>query len=312
MDKQSESEETDHTSDVQPLAEPPRRRRPLATHLLAAVVVLGLILGAGLLVRSSPFEGTATRVASPTAAPGPFAEYQAGGLAVSMHVLIGGPNFLSELLPVKLLLENLTQQPIMLFGPDSADDLCQPPALQAQLSGGSLPSFHLIQDASMSCYAVLRITTIIPGQTLTIRQYLPLTMSGRVTLTAGLWNFAKRFPGAPTISPQEETSPLAGHWPSFQLQVAPRVPPERAISLEARPNKVIIHLPAGANPQVLAFQSKTCLDAPVRGPGLFEEPTWVPVYDNELDQLSCGTMHESWAYVVSAPGYEIVSGSQST
>jgi hypothetical protein len=69
----------------------------------------------------------------------------------------GGSYFLSELLPVELTLENRTQQPIMLFGPDSADDLCQLPALQAQLSGGRLPSFHLIQDLPLSCVGVLLV-----------------------------------------------------------------------------------------------------------------------------------------------------------
>jgi hypothetical protein len=37
---------------------------------------------------------------------------------------------------------------------------------------------------------------------------------------------------------------------------------------------------------------------------------WTPLATTMLEEATCPTAHPTWVYIVSAPGYTIVSGSQ--
>lgn len=267
-----------------------RKSTRFVSNLLVAVVVVGLILGSWALFGVHPFpNGTP---ASPiVSGSGPVAQTQASGLQASMHVLINGPYFLSELLPVDVSLTNHTHQTVVLEGINRTADLCFSSTLMVQVTAGSNPSFTF-PKLEVVCAAPALATEIKPGQTITIHQYIPLTKSREVTLTMG-------------PSSRHLSDPLDGRWPTVHLQVNPQVPQDRALSLQQQQRQVIINLPAGAKAHLLYMQTITCesyYDS--RG------DHWAPLPITVLYEPACPTTHPHWKYIVSAPGYSIVSGSQ--
>jgi len=267
--------------------------------LLAALVVIGLIFGSWALFRAYPFSH-GTSVSPAISVPGPATQAQADGLEASMHVLIGGPYFLSELLPVDVSFTNHTQRPAGLDGSlrivnKSIANACFPSALLVQITQGGDPSYTFPQlDAA--CAQPYYVTEVEPGQTLTIHQYVPLTKSGDVTLTRG------------GVLPDDTGDPLDRQWPTvhLQVQVNPQVPQDRVLSLRDQEGQVTISVPAGAKTHLLSMQSITC-----DGYGWLGNPgQWTPLSTNVLHEPACPTAHRHWTYVVSAPGYAIVSGSQ--
>jgi hypothetical protein len=208
-----------------------------------------------------------------------------------MHVLIGGPYFLSELLPIDVSLTNHTHQPVVLEGINRTADLCFSSALMVQVIAGGNPSFTF-PKLDVACTQPAFATEVKPGQTITIHQYVPLTRSREVTLTMG--------PSSYHLS-----DPLNGHWPTVHIQVNPQVPQDRALSLQNQQRQVMIDMPAGAKAHLLYMQTITCEN-------YFGSINiqWTPLLTNVLDEPTCLTAHPHWKYIVSAPGYAIVAGSQ--
>ena len=267
-----------------------RKRTRFVSNLLVALVVIGIIVGSWALFKAYP-SSNGTPVAPSVNGKGPIAQTQAGGLEASMRVLIGGPYFLSELLPIDVSLTNHTHQPIMLDGTNRTADLCFASALMVQVTAGSNPSFPF-PKLDLACTQPAFLTEVQPGQTLTIHQYLPLTRSREVTLTMG-------------PSSKYRASPLDGHWPTVHIQVNPQVPPDRALSLQNQEKQVHITVPAGAKAHLLTMQSIACDNYG----GSYSQ--WSPLSTTVLHEPACPTpTHRHWNYIVSAPGYAIVSGSQ--
>jgi len=270
--------------------------------LLIALSALPLLLGSSCApFKAAPFAPSVA--AQPTAAePAPSAETQVGGLNARMHVVIAGPYFLRELLPVDVSLTNRTQQMVRLLEPRITADLCHDSALMARLTAGSDPSvvFPPI-SIGFGCDDSLQTVQVQPGETLTIHQYVPVTRSGVVTLSMQSARLCTHCPSATPIP----YLPLDGHWPTMQLQVQPQVPQDRALTLQEQPGRVLIEAPAGAQGHLLAMQSVECgLTEVVNG------ARWWPLATNVMEEARCPTAHPTWVYIVSAPGYAIVFGSQ--
>jgi len=213
-----------------------------------------------------------------------------------MRVLIGGPYFLGELLPVDVSLTNHTQKTVMLDGINRTATLCFSSALLAQVTEGSDPSFS-IPRLAVACTQPAFITEVKPGQTLTIHQFVPLTRSRAVTLAMKGGTFG------PMTSPLDAY--FHGDLPIIHLQVNPQVPRDRALSLQNQKRQVMIEMQAGAKVHLLYMQSISCVSY------LDSSGTqWTPLATNVLHEPTCPTAHPRWEYIVSAPGYSIVSGSQ--
>lgn len=275
----------------------------LVGKVLAALVVVGLILGAwALFTRFPSTHGTPTS-GTPASPPlfeaAPTAQVQANGLEASLRILIPGPYFLSELLPIDVSFTNHTSSPAGLGGGmkivnQSTANTCFPSELLVRITAGDKPSFAF-PPYSFGCTALYVGTEIEPGQMLTIHQYVPLTKSGAVTLARGV-----AVPGDfPVVWPN-------GRWPavSVHLQVQPQVPQDRALALHNQQGQVLISAPAGAKAHLLVFQSLTCDGY---GGGADQ---WTPLATTVLREPACPTAHRHWIYVVGAPGYAIVWGSQ--
>lgn len=266
-----------------------RQLKPWIARSLAALVMIGLICSAWLLFSISPSKTLSQLF--PVQEPGIVAQTQFDGLDASMHVLINGPYFLSELLPVDVSLTNHAQHTIVLAGTGRTADQCFASALMVRLTEGSKPSFTF-PKLDTFCTLPAFMTQVKPGQTLTISQYVPLTMSKGVTLTMGPAN-------------QYATDPLKGHWPEIRIQVNTHVDPDRALSLQSQGKQVTIHVPAGLQAHLLFMETITC--------GTYENGNggqWTALSTNTLQEPSCPTVPRHWNYIVSAPGYAIVSGNQ--
>ncbi|HLZ57096.1 MAG TPA: hypothetical protein VKR06_09130 [Ktedonosporobacter sp.] len=276
-------------------ARPTRTPSQFLANLVAALVVIGIILGSWALFRTyTPSNSTPGSPAG--SGSGPSAQAEAGGLEASMHVLIGGPYFLSELLPVDVSFTNHKQGPAQLDASvrivnNSIADPCFPHEFVVQVTGGHNPSYTF-PELDIGCVQPLFTNEVGPGQTMTIHQYVPLTKSGEVTLTTGM-----RLPD----------NPFNRLWPAVhvQMQVNPQVPRDRAIPLQPQPGRVTISAPAGARAHLLYMQGITC-----DGYDLSDPITWTPLSTNVLHEPACPAAHRHWTYIVSAPGYAIVSGSQ--
>jgi len=265
---------------------------------LAAVLVVGMLVGASLLLFRSSLHQNGARLPNqngtrlPTDATGPTARAQANGMEASLHLVTTGPYFLSELLSVDVSLTNHTRMTVELLGRNKADDVCFSSALNAQVTGGGAPTYTLPRLA-VACLQPLYVTWLAPGQTLTIHYYLPVTKSGEVTITMG-----------PMKEPRL-ASPLDGHWPFLRIRVDPQVPSNRMLSLHAQGTQVMIQAPPAARTHLLYRESITCDQY---GDGSHAD--WTPLATTVLSQPACPMAHKHWVYIVSAPGYAIVAGNR--
>jgi hypothetical protein len=264
-------------------------------NILAAVLVVSILISTSLILfrsRSNPLTSAATPV---TASTGPTARSQANGLEATMHIVTPGPYFLSELLLVDVSLTNHTKALVTLNGTNRADSLCPNAALTAQMTGKGAPTY-VFPPLNFACAQPARWTQLASGQTLTIRQYLPMARSGEVTLTVGP---ATGYP---------PSGPLTGHWPSLQVRVDSRVPSDRTISLHAQGSQVMIQAPKAARPHLLYMESISCNNYHDQS----GTNDWTPLTTTVLSRPACSTAYtyNRWDYVVSAPGFPIVSGKQ--
>ena len=268
----------------------------LVGNVLAALVVVGLILGSWALFTTLPL--THGIPASPPGAfAAPTAQAQTDGLEASLRIVIRGPYFLSELLPIDVSFTNHTLKPARLGGSmkianQGVANACFPSELLVRITAGDHPS-AAFPAFGVACTQPYIVTEVEPGQTLTIHQYVPLTRSGAVTLTRGV-----PIPGGLPVDP------LNGRWPivSVQVQVHPQVPQDRVLSLLNQQGQVVISAPAGAKAHLLVLQSIAC-DGYLNG-----AEQWTPLSTTILREPTCPTAHRHWIYVVGAPGYAIVSG----
>jgi hypothetical protein len=255
---------------------------------LAAVLLVGMLVGAALLIfRSAVHPGATHPSASST---GPAASVHVDGLQASIRVVTPGPYFLSELVSVDISLTNDTGRSFMIDGLDKPDYFCFSSALSAEITSGSAPTYTL-PELPLNCLQPLFKSTLEPGGALTLHLLLPVTKTGDVTLTMG----GMRSP--------REASPLDGHWPSVTIQVNPQVPSNRELSLRSQGTQVIVQAPPAAQAHLVYLQSITC-DQYGGGSRL----DWSPLPTPVLSQPACPTPHKHWEYIVSAPGFAIVSG----
>jgi len=263
---------------------------------LAAVLVVGLLVGASLLLFRSSLHQNGARLPNqngtrlPTDATGPTARAQANGMEASLHLVTTGPYFLSELLSVDVSLTNHTRMTVELLGRNKADSVCYSSALNAQVTGGGPPTYTL-PVLAVACLQPLYITWLAPGQTLIMHYYLPVIKSGEVTITMG------------PMRDYHLASPLDGHWPSLRIRVDAQVPSKRMLSLHAQGAQVMIQAPPAARGHLLYRESITCDQY---GDGSHGD--WTPLATTVLSQPVCPTAHKHWVYIVSAPGYAIVAG----
>jgi hypothetical protein len=304
---------------------------------LAAVLIVVALLGASFLLFRHRLPSTATHPANTppiglaSASPiGPIGKpitvhTAAHGLEMTMQIT-PGPYFLSEMLAVNLSLTNHTNTIFLLQGssnaPGTSNDSCHPP-LKIVMTGGELPRDPNLQSAlasTISCYDSPGTVQLQPAQTITNYQYFALTSSGAFTLTARA-TFQKQALQDGVIQMVSTASPLDGHWPSLQTTVQAGVPSDRAISLHQQSTQVIVDAPLTARGQLIYMSVFDC----DLGKGSNQHggtDRWIGLRMMAIEKPQCGFSMINgtpvpgkflrWTYVVSAPGYAMVSGKYPT
>jgi hypothetical protein len=215
-----------------------------------------------------------------------------------------GPYFLGQLISADVSLTNHTQGTVVL--PDLRSSGPCGAALDITLTGGGLPGYTLPNATVHGCPAP-GVFSLRPAQSLTIHHFVPLTRSGRVTLTAtAVFLQDSVRDGGHTLT--RIPSPFEGRGPVVELVVAPRAPAERRLALQRAGAQVVVLAPARARPQLLYLYNVRCHDE--QGPGATESGnyTWQAVPNGQIALPSCPGTQTEWTVSVGAPGYAIVSG----
>ncbi|GHO84902.1 hypothetical protein [Dictyobacter formicarum] len=222
--------------------------------------------------------------------------------------IIPGPYFLSELLEARLTLTNHNKTSVEVQGV-LANAPCTG-ALGVAITGGSKPQYLIpSNNAFMSCPPMM--SSLKPGQTVSILQDFPLTMSGSMTLA-----FAVRFIHLVKNKQDNQNiytsfDPLGGHVPALHIVVAPKVPVDRLISLQWIGPLVNVEAPAAALGNFRYYY--TCsnfvpVDGEFTGTGNF---SWQPFTQSFLNLPMCSGLVSQWQFSVAAPGFSVANGSTS-
>jgi hypothetical protein len=274
-------------------------RAMMRARVIPAALVALTLLCAAALVFIDPFSG------APSMGPPVAAVIRAGGVTMSVRVP-PGPYFLSELLPVDVALSNHSHAPIKLGGA-AVPSPCGS-ALGAWLMGGTAPHFALRASTTYGCPPFAGgMTTVAPGHALTIRQWLPLTASGHLTLMAGaqFLKVSTTSGGGQAIT--TDVNSLGGRWPSLVLTVAPTIPANRTLTLIKIGPAVFVHVPLRLRSQLRYLYGVSCRDA--QGPGGTGTGNfgWQPLASGVAYDPGCPGIDEQWTVAIGLPGYAIAT-----
>ena len=271
----------------------------MRARVIPLTLVALTLLCAAALVFIDPFSG------APPMGPPVAAVVRAGGVTMSVRVP-PSPYFLSELLPVDVALSNHSRAPITLGGA-AVPSPCGS-ALGAWLTGGTAPHFVLRAPTTHICPSFAGgTTTVAPGHTLTIRQWLPLTESGHLTLTAVAYflKMSTTSGGGQVIT--TGVNPLGRRWPSLVLTVAPTVPAGRTLTLIQIGPAVFVRVPLRLRSQLRYLYGVSCRDP--QGPGGTGSGNfgWQPLAGGVAYDPGCPGIDEQWTVAMGLPGYAIAT-----
>jgi hypothetical protein len=290
----------------------PHRRRRIVNLLngLAAVLIVGTLIGGSLLLFAHHLSSQPGRSA-PTSPRGGYFTYlpivaSSSGDGLQMTVsMTPGPYFLSELLAVGITLTNYSQKTYTAGIPFAGTGCGYETGLT--LNGGEKPYFSIPIPIVHSCPLGFRGVTLKPGKTLPALVYLPLTVSGQVSLesSAGIYDGAvpqNPFPWPTPISPFKS-------WPIVHFNVSAKIPAGRALIYKRQGLHVTVNIPSKAQSPLIYLYGVSCddfnNDSGSTGTGNFG---WYPISGNRVTQPGCPGKNIEWYFAFGIPGYGIAVG----
>lgn len=227
---------------------------------------------------------------------------------IEMSLLLpSGPFFLSELLPVDVSLTNHSNASLMLAGAKVPSPCGS--ALGVALDGGQEPRYILPNSTDHSCPAPGPFA-FSPGETLTIHHLLPLTASGRVTLSGVSRFYTTTVNASSERVTTDNSGNFEGRWPSQTITVDSNIPANRTFSLLVEASNVYADVPASLRPYLLYLYNVACKDADGKGGSTVTgNYGWEPYPEKGITEAGCPGVDKQWTVSVCAPGYAIVSGS---
>jgi hypothetical protein len=247
--------------------------------------------------------------------------------------ITAGPYFLGELLRVELSITS-SSRAFRLDPLQPQPTTCVPSfrfsAFVVTMTGGGNPGDTNLQrtlaaDFGSGCRGFLDgMFSIDPHHTFSMFNYIVLTSSGRITLSAqtGLTQIGSQF------YPPNSLDPLAGHLPSIQINVQAGIPSDRVITGQQRGTQVTIDAPSSARSQLVYAFTEACTyhGNPSFGTEIYDSPSH-PVgshigdYRTLLNTLTVQPPECSpplpndtvnrlvkWVYVIGAVGYTVFFG----
>ena len=272
-------------------------------NVLAAVLLIAIIAGFSLLL-FRPHQGPIIGSVPPSTQFPPgmtTVDSTAGGFEMTLS-LTQGPYFLSELLAAQISLTNHTGKTAYVGFPFVGSACGYVTGIQ--VTGEDNPQFVIPIPTDHSCPPLFNDTAIKPGQTLTVVKYLPLTNSGHLILTAETEFYTSAFQ-PPNLFPKQIAGSFDAHWPSMQINVAPKVPANRMISYSRVGPRVFIH---AAQP-VQYLYAVACSDYTGQGGTGSGNYGWQALTKNVVGEPGCPGKNVQWTFAFGLPGYAIAQGS---
>jgi hypothetical protein len=148
------------------------------------------------------------------------------------------------------------------------------------------------------------------GDTITAHSYVLLADSGTLTLAGqAIFQVEEKGPLGGTQW-QRSSAPLAGHFPTLYIHVAPQVPATKKLQLHQTDGGVLVEAPASL--PLLAQTYSICRDASNHpwssGTG---HSYWEVASAHMINQPACAGSNlilVQWKYAIGAVGYEVVQG----
>lgn len=281
------------------------RRRQIVSILntLAAVLVVGAIIIASVLLfahrsPAPPVAGPAIPTSSPI-----VVQTQDNHLTVSLTVT-GGPYFLGEMIEADISLTNHSRTTYLMQGVPAANPCEQ--ALGVGTAGGGAPHVPPPPLGVMSCPFIS--TQFHPAQTIAIHQYIALTDSGKIILTAGASFLSETTNGQGVKNITNGSDPLKGHWPSLTINVSPHVPTGRQLSFQLQGTHVIVSGPSWALAHLLYLYTVNCQDFHDQGGTGTGNFMWEHLSTNTAGLPGCPGKNLHWNFAFAAVGYTMVVG----
>ena len=274
-----------------------RSRRFLRlVNLIAAITVVVLIISASLFLFRSRIQTSSGALPQSPSEKLVTVHAQVKGLDVTMQVT-AGPYFLSELVEANVLVTNRSQKSVYV------DRWCVNSPFGLETYGGGKPNYTFPDIGFFSCPPPFPYE-MKPGETMKNHAYVPLTASGKVTLTmyAKLSTITRNVDGSQNIIYESAALP----WPRLSINVAEHIPPDRVITLQREGTHIAIHAPAAALTHLLYMFGDDCRDVATGGRVKSIIFSWKSVALDGLKVPDCAKPM-SWTYIISAPGYGIAS-----
>src|SRR5713101_2155570 len=259
---------------IMPTTFKPQRRIVRFVNGLAAVLVIGAIIGASVLLftrHTSPT--TAIRKlpagSSDTSGLTVVASSTADGLTMSLAIT-PGPYFLSEMLAVKVTLTNNSQKNAYPGLPFSGGSCGYYPGVEITYTGN--PQFTIPIAFDHSCpYNPARPATLKPGQTMSFLGYIPLQQSGQLTLTS---------------------------------------PADCRIPFKVQGYNAIVEAPLSARGPLLYAYSIGCQDYNNDGGSTWSGNfSWDTLTNATVRRPGCPGKNLQWSFAFAIPGYAVAVGS---
>lgn len=299
-------------SPIMPAPFKPHRRIVRFVNGLAAVLVIGVIIGASVLLF--------TRHSSPTTAISQLpvggrdtsgltvvASATADGLTMSLAIT-PGPYFLSEMLAVKVTLTNNSQKNAYPGSPFAGGACGYYPGVEITYTGN--PQFTIPIAFGHSCpFIPERPATLKRGQTMGFLGYIPLQQSGQLTLTSPA-NFYTG-PASQYIfsGPTSMPDPFGSQGLVARIPVSPTIPADRRIPFKVQGYNAIVEAPLSARGPLLYAYSIGCQDynndGGSTGSGNF---SWDTLTNATVRRPGCPGKNLQWSFAFAIPGYAVAVG----
>lgn len=296
---------------VAPAGFKPRRRFISFINGLAAVLVIGALLGASVLLFT---RHSLPGVATPALPTGNnqgltiIASSTVDGLTMTLAIT-PGPYFLSEMLEVKVTLVNNSTKNTYPGSPFSGSRACgYYPGVEINYSGN--PEFNIPIAFDHSCpFSPDRPLTLKPGQSTSITRYAPLQKSGELTITVPADFYTgpgsqQLFPG-PTSVP----NPFGSQGLVARIQVAKTIPANLKIPFTVKGYYATVEAPKSAKGPLLYAYSIGCQDYNNDGGSTWSGNFgWDTLTNATIRRPGCPGKNLQWFFAFAIPGYAVAVG----
>lgn len=297
---------------IKPTTFKPHRRLVRFVNGLAAVLVIGTMIGASVLLFTRPTSPTTAiprlPAGSDTSGLTVVASSTADGLTMSLAIT-PGPYFLSEMLAVKVTLTNNSQKNAYPGLPFAGSACGYYPGVEIAYTGN--PQFPIPIAFDHSCpYIPARPATLKPGQTVSFLGYIPLQQSGQLTLTSPA-NFYTG-PASQQIFPEPTSipDPFGSQGLVARIHVSPTIPADRRIPFKVQRYNAIVEAPLSARGPLLYAYSIGCQDYNNDGGSTWSGNfSWDTLTNATVRRPGCPGKNLQWSFAFAIPGYAVAVGS---